>query len=285
MMHKKTHKKRKLSLSQRVAYSIVIGGALLMVLPLYMMFVFATHTDLEILSMPAPLWFGNAFMDNLNNLLNRLPFFWTNLSISLRAAGSTALLQLLFCSLAGYAFAVMEFKFKDALFALLLSTMLLPGFLNMIPNVLLIDWLGWMDRSIALIGPASVSAFGIFLMRQYITKAVPRELLEAARLDGCSSIGIYGRIVLPLVAPALAALGLIAFISSWNNVMAPLMTMHEMKNYTAPLALRSIVDRRGLPPLGALFAAAALSATPALLLFALCARKLFQNLSMDSTAP
>jgi multiple sugar transport system permease protein len=263
--------------------AILVGGGLAMLFPIYLIFVFATHTDAAITSSPAPLWFGSAFAGNLRQLLERLPYFWQNLWMSVRVAGAVALLQVVLCSLAGYAFALLEFKGKDVLFALLLSTLLLPGFLGMIPHRMLIGWLGWHDSAAGLVVPGAVSALGIFLMRQYIGTAVSRELIEAARLDGCSTTGIHVRIVLPMVRPALAALALIAFIGAWNDLLRQLMTLHDMEAYTAPLALRSIV-RTGYTPLGPLFAGAALTMLPVIAVFAFCARSLFRTLAMESSA-
>lgn len=263
--------------------ALIVAGGLAMLFPLYLTFVFATHTDQAIMSSPAPIWFGPALGANLRELLGRLPYFWQNLWMSIRVAGATALLQVLLCSLAGYAFAMLQFKGKDVLFALLLSTLLLPGFLGMIPHRMLIGWLHWYDSARGLIVPAAVSALGIFLMRQYIGKAVSRELVEAARLDGCGTTGIYWRVVLPLVWPALAALALIAFIGSWNDLTLQLMVLHDMPVYTAPMALNSLVGI-GRAPLGALFAGAALTMVPVMVMFALCAGKLFRNLVVDSNA-
>jgi multiple sugar transport system permease protein len=263
--------------------ALVVGGGLAMLFPLYLVFVFATHTDEAITSSPAPLWFGSAFGSNLRELVERLPYFWQNLWMSVRVAGAVALLQMVLCSLAGYAFAMMEFRGKDVLFALLLSTLLLPGFLGMIPHRMMIGWLGWNDTARGLIVPGAASALGIFLMRQYVGTAVTRELIEAARLDGCSTTGVYLRIVLPLVRPALAALALIGFIGAWNDLLRQMMTLHDMQAYTAPLALRSLLGS-GHFPLGATFAGVAVTMLPVITVFALCARRLFQTLAIDSTA-
>jgi multiple sugar transport system permease protein len=268
---------------RRLSRAFVIVGGLFMLFPLYLTFVFATHTDASILSAPAPVWFGPALGANLRELLGRLPFFWQNLWMSLRVAGAAALLQVLLCSVAGYAFAMLQFKGKDVIFALVLSTLLLPGFLGMIPHRMLIGWLHWYDTVHGLVVPAAASALGIFLMRQYVGKAVSRELIEAARLDGCTTTGIYWRVVLPLVRPALAALALIAFIGSWNDLTAQMMVLHDMPVYTAPLALSSLVGT-GRVPLGAVFAGAALTLLPVVVMFALCARGLFRNLVVDSSS-
>jgi multiple sugar transport system permease protein len=251
------------------------------VLPFYLMLVFATHPEAAIRAAPPPFWFGAAFQANLAELIAQRPLFWQNLAMSLRVSAGTAVLQMLLCSLAGYAFALMKFRGRELLFAVLLGTLLLPGFLRMIPHTLLINWLGWMDTARALIVPGASSAIGIFLMRQYIGHAVPPGVVEAARLDGCSSFGIYWRIVLPLCAPALGALGLIAFVASWNDVINPLTTMHDMGAYTAPLAMRSLIGSVDAP-WNALFAGSVLLMLPLFVLFALCARQVFQTLSLDA---
>jgi multiple sugar transport system permease protein len=260
-----------------------VGVGVAMLLPLYLVFVFATHTDAEIMSSPAPIWFGSAFRTNLADLLQRLPYFWQNLWMSVRVAGAVALLQMLLCSLAGYAFAMLEFRGKDVLFALVLSTLLLPGFVGMIPHRMMMGGLGWNDSARGLIVPGAAGALGIFLMRQYIGKAISRELVEAARLDGCGTTGFFFRIVLPIVSPALAALALIAFLGSWNDLLRQMMTLHDMETRTAPFALDSLIGFGPLP-LGALFVGSALTMLPVIAVFALCARRLFRTLAVDSSA-
>ena len=176
-------------------------GGLAMLAPFYAMFVFATHLRSDIFSVPPPLWFGGHFFDNLAILMQKIPF-WRNLAWSLYVGLMSTGLTLLFCSMAGYAFAVYEFRFKKPLFALVMATMLIPSFLGMIPSFMIMDALGWIDQHKALYWPAAAPAMGIFLMRQYIESAIPRELIEAARMDGCSELGIYGRVVVPLLGPA-----------------------------------------------------------------------------------
>lgn len=263
--------------------ALVVGLGAAMVFPLYLMFVFATHTDARIMSSPAPVWFGSALRENLTRLLELREYFWRNLGISLEAALATSLLQMLSCSIAGYAFAMLEFKGKDLLFGLLLATLLLPGFLGLIPQRMFIDRVGWNDTLQGLVVPAAAGALGIFLMRQYVSKAVSKELVEAAKLDGCSTTGIYWRIVLPVVRPAIAALALIAFLQSWNDVGRQIITLHRMENYTATLALRSLLGNGHLP-LGPIFAGAAVTTMPVLVVFALCARSLFRTLAIESSS-
>jgi multiple sugar transport system permease protein len=259
------------------AYSIVGVGALIMLLPFYFMFVFATHSRTEIFSLPPPLFFGDDFLVNLKILTNRMPF-WRNLGWSLYVAIASTVLTLLFCSLGGYAFALFEFRYKNALFGLVMGTMLLPSFMNMIPTFMIMDLLGWIDEPRALYIPSAASAFGIFLMRQFVSSSIPKDLIEAARMDGCSELGIFWRIVLPLLKPALGTLGLITFIASWNNFISPLVVMRSPDMYTLPLALRSLQSPVNTE-WGALMAGSAIATLPLIVLFILSSRQLISGLT------
>jgi len=252
-------------------------GSLIMLAPFYFMFVFATHSKTEIFTLPPPLWPGTAFFENLKILTEKI-HFWKSLGWSLYIALASTALTLIFCSMGGYAFAMFEFKFKKPLFLLVMGTMLIPSFLGMIPTFMIMDVLGWIDQPHALFIPGAASAFGIFLMRQFVLTSIPRELIEAARMDGCSELGIYARIVLPLLQPALGTLGLITFIASWNNFIGPLVVMRSPEMYTLPLALRSMqspVDTEW----GALMAGSAIATVPLLILFAFSSKRLIEGLT------
>jgi multiple sugar transport system permease protein len=259
------------------AYLIVAAGALLMLLPFWVMFVFGTQSAAAIFNAPPPLWFGDQLMANIEYLSSRLPF-WRNVGWSLYVALMSTALTLLFCSMAGYAFAMLEFRFKRPLFLLVLGTLLVPPFMTMIPNFMVMDALDWIDTHRALYIPGAAGAFGIYLMRQFAAAAVPPELIKAARLDGCSELGIYWYIALPLLRPALGTLGLISFIASWNNFMAPLVVMRTTENYTLPLALRSLQGTVNTE-WGALMAGAALATLPLIALFAIFSRQLIAGLT------
>jgi multiple sugar transport system permease protein len=259
------------------AYCVVGVGSLIMLAPFYFMFVFATHSRTEIFSLPPPMFFGDDLLNNLKILTDRMPF-WRNLGWSLYVAIASTVLTLLFCSMGGYAFALFEFRYKNALFGLVMGTMLLPSFMNMIPTFMIMDVLGWIDQPRALYIPGAASAFGIFLMRQFVTSSIPKDLIEAARMDGCSELGIYWRIVLPLLKPALGTLGLITFIASWNNFIGPLIVMRSPDMYTLPLALRSLqspVDTEW----GALMTGSAIATLPLVVLFVLSSRQLISGLT------
>jgi len=260
-----------------IAYALVGAGVVILVAPFWFTFVFATHSRTEIFASPPPLWFGTHFFSNLQLLLERLPF-WRNLGISFYVAGMTTALNLLLCSMAGFAFAVYDFRFKRGLFAFVVGSMMLPSFLNMIPSFMVMDLLGWIDQPRALYIPGAAGALGIFLMRQYIGSAIPRDLIDAARMDGCGEFRIYRSVVLPLCGPALGTLGLITFISSWNNFVGPLVVMRSVENYTVPLALRSMQSPNNTE-WGALMAGSAIAMLPLLVVFVFSARRLVAGLT------
>ncbi len=259
------------------AYSLVGVGTLIMMAPFYFMFVYATHNRDAIFTLPPPLFFGTDFLANFSILISKIAL-WRSLGWSLYVALASTALTLLFCSMGGYAFAMFEFRFKRPLFTLVMGTMLLPSFLGMIPSFMIMDALGWLDQPRALYIPGAASAFGIFMMRQFVSTAVPRDLIEAARMDGCGEFRIYWSIVLPLLQPALGTLGLITFIGSWNNFIGPLIVMRSPEMYTFPLALRSMFNPADTE-WGALMAGAAIATIPLLILFAISSRRLIDGLT------
>jgi multiple sugar transport system permease protein len=256
---------------------LVGAGVVVLVSPLYFTFVFATHTRADIFDSPPPLWFGTAALSNLDLLLERLPY-WRNFGMSLYVATMTTVLNLLLCSMGGFAFAMYEFRFKRVLFAIVLASMMLPAFLNMIPSFMVMQLLGWIDEPRALYVPGAAGALGVFLMRQYIGSVIPHDLLDAARIDGCSEWRIFWNIVLPLVGPALGTLGLITFITSWNNFIAPLVVMRSVENYTLPLALRSMQSPNNTE-WGALMVGSAIAMLPLLAVYCVSARRLVAGLT------
>jgi multiple sugar transport system permease protein len=267
----------KAPLSRAGAVLLLVLGGLLTLAPFYFMFIFATHPRQEIFSLPPPVWFGQNLDENYTNLLSRIPF-WRNLWNSLYLAVLTTVTTLFFCSLGGFAFAMYEFKGKNVLFGLLLATLLIPGSLNIIPYALIMQALDWIDTPRALWVPGMASAFGIFLMRQYIGSAIPKELVEAARIDGASEFTTYRRVIVPLTGPAMATLGLVTFVQSWNGFLGPLIIFRSSETYTAPLALRTLQSIANTD-WGALMCGVALTVVPLLIIFAISSRKLIEGLT------
>ncbi|NLS12206.1 carbohydrate ABC transporter permease [Vibrio sp. SM6] len=270
--------KKSIGKDKLIAYCIIAVGAVIMLAPFYFMFVFSSHSNSGILSVPPPIFFGDYLLENFKTLLEFLPYFWDNLALSLYVAVVVTLLNLIFCSLAGYAFAMFDFRYKNLMFVGIMATMLLPPFLGMIPTAMIMSSIGWMNDTKALIVPAACGAMGIFMMRQFIASSIPKELVEAARMDGCGEFKIYYRVIVPLITPAFGTLGLITFIGTWNNFMGPLVVMNDMKMFTVPLALRAL-QGTGQVPWGAVSIGAAIAVLPLLFLFILASRRLIDGLT------
>lgn len=269
------------SLSSRLltyaGYLLLIIGGFLTVAPFYFMFVFATHQRSEIFGSPPPFWFGHDFVTNYQILISKIPFwrsYWNNLYL----AGMVTVCNLFFCSLAGYGFAMYDFKQRDKLFGFIQGTMLIPAILNLIPFYLLMFQIGWINTPKALWFPGMAGAVGIFMMRQYISSAIPRELVDAARIDGCSEFQIYYKIILPLIRPVLGTLGLITFIGSWNRFADVAVIMRTQETQTLPVVLRTLQGATDVE-WGAIMAGTALLVAPLLILFIFAARQLMEGLT------
>ncbi len=204
-------------------------------------------------------------------------FFANSLLIAALAVAG----NLFACSLSAFAFARLRFPFRRALFALMLGTLMLPYHVTLIPQYVLFLHLGWVNTVLPLVVPKFLAgdAFFIFLMVQFF-RGLPRELDEAAMLDGCGPFRIYWRIVLPLSLPVLATTAIFSFIWSWDDFFAPLIYLSDQQRYTVPLALRSFVDSAGVSDWGPLFAMSTLSVAPVFLLFLFFQRFLIQGIAM-----
>ncbi|HWG85209.1 MAG TPA: carbohydrate ABC transporter permease [Deinococcales bacterium] len=261
-------------------YLLLLLGGVLTLAPFYFMFVFATHTRTDIFSLPPPTFFGDNFRDNYEILIGRTPFwrsYWNSIYLTVMGTVTT----LFFCSLAGYAFAMYNFKGREFFFNTLLATLLIPNIINLVPFYLIINMLGWINQPRALWVPGMASAFGIFLMRQYIGSAIPKELVEAARIDGATEFGIFTRVILPLCGPALSTLGLVTFIGQWNSFTGPLVILPGIEQRTVQIALRSMQTMANTE-WGALMAGVALAVVPLLVVFAIASKQLIEGLTAGS---
>ena len=266
--------KTKLIFKKVILYIILGLIALTMLLPFYMMFVMSTLSTDQIYSFPPLMWFGNNLITNFQNMVKAvsLPRAFLNSCI---VTGSYTILVLLFCSLGGYAFSVYDFPGKNKLFAILLATMMVPSTAGIIPWFIMMSKFGWVNSFKALIIPGCANAFGIFWMRQYCQNNVPRSLMEAARIDGCSEWLIFFRVIAPILKPAYASLGIMQFVNMWNEFMQSMIILRKEKLYTLPLLLRSMVSDRG-NDYGAIMLANTCAVLPLLICF-LCASKFFMD--------
>jgi multiple sugar transport system permease protein len=261
-------------------YVLLFALALLTLFPFYWMFVLATHSQASIFSAPPPLWFGEFLERNFAALQARLPILrniWNSFYIALMATVTT----MFFASLAGFAFAMYDFRFKRQLFAFVIASLLIPPLLGIIPYYLIIQYLGWLDTPRAVWFPAMASAFGIFLMRQYVASSMPRDLMDAARIDGASEFRIYWNVALPIIRPGLATLGMLTFIGQWNNFLGPLVVLSSRERYTIPVALRTLQGQIQTD-WGAVLTGTALAVLPLLIIFVLASRQVIEGLVAGS---
>lgn len=267
------------AVSRTGMYLLLIIGGFASLFPFYWMFVMATHSNTEIFHWPPLFWFGTSFLNNYHVMMQKIPF-WLNLYNSIFVAVMHTALVLLFCTMAGYAFAMYRFPGRNALFAAMLVTMMIPWTTYIIPWFILMKWFGWIGSMKALIIPGIANAFGIFWMRQYTAANVPQELLQAARIDGCPEWQILFRVVRPILAPAMSALGIMTFMQSWNAFLIPNLILRDPQGYTLPVALNAL---RGDPTrgfdYGVLMTATALAVVPMVVAFLLMARKFMAGLT------
>lgn len=255
-------------------YIILLAIAAVMLMPFYMMFVMSTLKTNEIYSFPPVMTFGTNLIENLKKMnedINLLRAFKNSVIVT----GSYVILVLFFCSIGGYAFSVYDFPGKKQLFAILLGTMMVPATAGVIPWFIMMSKFGWVNDYKALVIPGCANAFGIFWMRQYCQNNVPRALMEAARIDGCSEWTIFFRVIAPILKPAYASLGIMQFVNQWNEFAQALLILKRERYYTLPLILRSMVTDRGTDQ-GALMVASTCAVLPLLICF-LCASKFFMD--------
>jgi multiple sugar transport system permease protein len=184
------------------------------------------------------------------------------------------------CTLAGYAFARLQFPFRRTLFAVLMGTLLLPYQVTMVPQYILFNELGWLNTYLPLVVPRflATDAFYVFLAVQFI-RGLPRELDEAARIDGCGHWSIFFRVITPLLGPAIATTAMFTFVNAWNDFLGPRLYLSDTNLYTVPQGLVQFVDSTGSSSVGALFAMATLAIAPVVGFFLASQRLLTQGIA------
>ncbi|WP_430791271.1 carbohydrate ABC transporter permease [Actinoplanes sp. G11-F43] len=211
--------------------------------PVYWMFVIATSTDEAVMSSPPSVIPGSNLMTNLSEVFGMQDVYFTaSLINSLIVAVTVTAATLFFCSLAGFAFAKLRFKGNNVLMFIVILTLTVPNQLGVVALYILMGKLGWNGQLLAVIAPGLVSAFGVFYMRQFIAHAIPDELIEAARIDGALTLRIYWTVVVPAIRPALAVLGLLTFVATWNDFQWPLITLNGTDFPTSMVALSDLAS-------------------------------------------
>lgn len=253
-------------------------GLILMIIPFLWMAISSIKPEAEIRSVP-PTWLPESVtFDNYAVLFDRLDFmtYFTN---SILVASAVTAGNMLFCSMLGYALAKLDFPGRRLMFALVLGTLMIPGVVTFVPLFVLTVNLGLANTLTGMVLPFLAGPFGVFLMRQYI-QSLPDELIQAARIDGASELRIFFSVVLPLCWPALATLGILTFLTSWNNFLWPLVVATNEDKYTLPVALALYAVGQNATDYGLLLAGSVVVVIPVIAVFLFLQRHIMQGISM-----
>ncbi|WP_069740912.1 carbohydrate ABC transporter permease [Streptomyces sp. EN23] len=251
---------------------LILGCALLIsAFPFYWTIVTASRSNADMAKVPPSLLPGPNLIKNFEQVLEEADIGKALLN-SLIVSGSITIGTVLCCTLAGFAFAKLKFKGRNALLTLTIGTMMIPPQLGVIPLFMLIAELQWVNQLQAVILPGLVSAFGVFFMRQYLVQSLPDELIEAARVDGASTARIFWSIVIPIARPGMAVLGMLTFMTAWNDFFWPIIALSSQEP-TVQVALRQLgggyVNDQSVIMAGTL-----LGTLPVLLVFGLLGRQI-----------
>jgi len=263
-----------------LVYAVVIPGAILLTLPFLWMVSTAFKPPKQIFVFP-PIWIPNPIRwQNFTEGWSKYVNFTLFLRNSLMVTTGNVIGNLLSCSLAAYGFARLRGRGKNILFLMVLATMMVPMWVTLIPQYVLFSKLGWTNTFLPLMVPPWFGwPFFIFLLRQFFM-TIPKDLDDAARIDGCSSWGILFRIILPLSKPALAAVAVFAFIGNWNNFMGPLIYLRDEHKYTLALALQHFQGEYGQYQYHYMMAVAVLTVIPVIVVFFLAQRYFIRGIVM-----
>jgi multiple sugar transport system permease protein len=251
-----------------ILWLILLLGAGLTSLPFWIMLVTSLSRPDAVFQLPPSFWPRSPQWGNYARLFQTVPiglYFWNSVLVSV----VTTVGHVLFSAMAGYAFSRLRFPAKNAVFFVFLMTLMVPPQVNIVPLFFLMKSFHWLDTYWALIVPGLSGAFGVFMLRQWFN-GLPKELEDAARIDGCNPWQIFRQVALPLAAPALAALAIFAFITSWNSFMWPLIVINSDEMRTFPVGIAALKGSfRDTTDWTVLMAAATLSILPVVGVFLL----------------
>ncbi len=259
-------------------YAVLTVGLVVVVVPFVWMLLSSFKPESEVRSTPPTWWPETVTIDNYDTLLSRLDFPTYAFNSAVVALAVTAG-NLIFCSMLGYALAKLDFAGKRALFAIVLGTLMIPGVVTFVPLFVMITRMHLNNSLLGMILPFLAGPFGVFLMRQYIS-SLPDELIQAARIDGAGELRIFFSVMLPLCGPALATLGILTFLTSWNNFLWPLVIAQTEDKYTLPVALALYSVGQNATKFGLLLAGSVIVVLPVLALFLLLQRHIMQGIAM-----
>lgn len=270
---------RQISVGKVLLYGALLLGAAITLMPIAYMFSQALTPESQTMRWPIRWIPETPTMGNFQRIFNdpTLPVFrW--LVNSIFVASSVTALVLLICSLTAYAYARLEFPGRDAIFFMLLISLMVPGAVTFIPNFILMRNLGWLNNYNGLIWLHGANVFGVFLLRQHF-QSIPKELEEAAIVDGAGRFRIYWQVCLPLVSSALVALGIFTFLGNWNDLFWPLVILSDRTTLTLPVGLQ-VLGGGNYVQRGVTMAAAALASAPPLLLYIIFQRRIIAGITL-----
>ena len=270
------------SLTARVSYWVVVGlllvGGIIMVFPLFWLFSTSLRPGTELIQVPPSLLPQHWTLDNFQKAIDRAPllsYMWNSVVF---ATVSTVFI-LLTSTVAGYIFAKFKFPGNNFLFMLVLATAIVPFEIYMVPLFLQMNALGLVNNPVGMFLPYLVLSYGIFFMRQNTITSVPDELLDAARIDGMGEFGIMLRLVPRLLAPAMAALAILAFIQAWTAFIWPLLILNDPKYFPMELGLSQFANSYSVD-FGVVAAGAVIAMSPTLLAFMLLRRRIVEGITL-----
>ncbi|HZG74923.1 MAG TPA: carbohydrate ABC transporter permease [Paenibacillus sp.] len=259
-----------------LVYALLLIVAVTCLVPFYSMLVTSTHTNADIarkmLFLP-----GGEFVNNYMRLIDTVNL-WRGFLNTVYISVTSTVLALYFAALGGYGFSKYNFRFKGPLLLFVLATMMLPGQLGIIGFFKMMDAMGLLNTYWPIILPSVSNAFGIFFMKQFADSSVPTEIVESGRIDGCREIGIFHRLIIPLLVPAIATLGIFTFIGNWNEFMLPMIILFE--NDKMPLAVMiASVRSYFFSDFGAQHVGIVISIVPILVFFSIASKRIISGVT------
>jgi ABC-type glycerol-3-phosphate transport system permease component len=257
-------------------YGLLTVVAIFMMLPFVWMLSTSFKPQAEIFTRPPIIISPNMSLDGYRYIAGQ--GVWRSLWNTFVISGGFTLGGIFFCALGGFGFAKYRFPGRNMLFVVLLATMMIPPAVTMVPGFIIMREFSWIDTFWPLIVPGAANAFGIFFMRQYIS-TISDELLDAARIDGCTEFGVFWRVIAPIAAPGMISLGLIFFMGSWNNYLGPLIYLRSPSNFTLPLMMMTMQGPPGYSAYREFMGIAVISVLPLLAIFLVFQRRFVEGIT------
>ncbi|MEK4661018.1 carbohydrate ABC transporter permease [Priestia sp. FSL H7-0729] len=270
---------RRLTAGKIIIYLLLIGLAVLCIIPFYLMLIYSTHNNATIASTFTFLP-GSFLVDNYMNMVSKINI-WRGFANSIFIAGSSTVLSLYIGALTAYGFAKFKFKGRNWLFLFLLATMMVPGQLALIGVYRLFSMLGLLDSYAAIILPAAANAFNVFFIKQFMESSIPDEIIESARVDSAGEFRTFNQIVLPILGPAISALGIFTFIGSWNNFLTPLVLFFSLDKYPLPVLVALVQGYYGMD-YGLLYLGVAISILPIIVVFSIFSKQIIGSVALGA---